>query len=148
MSLYFEDFLIGATYVSRTRVITEADVTSFSTLVGDVMRIHIDEEYARKSMFGGRIAQGALVLGIATGLFTQMNLINDTLLAFYAVSELRFLRPVFLNDAVQVEKRIVEVKELGPSKGLVTFDSRVFNQEGKDVIQFQDRHLIRRRTAN
>jgi acyl dehydratase len=145
MSLFFEDFNPGAKFVSGGRLISAEDVAEFSALSGDVNRIHTDEDYARKTMFGRRIAQGAFVFSIATGLFTQMDLINDTLLAFYAVDKLRFRKPVFPGDTVQVEKQVIKVQELGAAKGLVTFAARVFNQAGETVIQYQERLLIRRK---
>ena len=42
---------------------------------------------------------------------TQMNLINDTVLAFYGIDKLRFTGPVFIGDTVRVTKRVVEMKE-------------------------------------
>ena len=147
MSLFFEDFSVGAKFVSGQRAILREDVAAFSALSGMFMRIHTDEEYARKTIFGRRIAQGAFVFSIATGLFTQMNLINDTLLAFYAVDKLRFVKPVFLGDTVQVEKQVVKVQELGLAKGLITFAARVFNQDGEEVILYHERVLIQRRAT-
>ncbi len=63
---------------------------SFAGLSGDFVELHTNEEFARKSPFGRRIAHGALVFSISTGLMTQMNVINDTVLAFYGVDKLRF----------------------------------------------------------
>ena len=82
VSLFFDDFSIGAKFQSGQRIVTGESVAAFSELTGDVVRIHTDEEFARTTPFGRRIAQGAFVFSIATGLFTQLNLINDTLLAF------------------------------------------------------------------
>lgn len=145
MSLFFEDFKIGAKFVSAGRFITGEDIAAFSALTGDVMRIHTDDEYAHQSIFGGRIAQGAFIFSIATGLFTQMNLINDALLAFYAVEKLRFVKPVLPGDAVQVEKQVIRLKEADSTRGLVTFDARVFNQKDENVILYQETVLMMRR---
>src|SRR5690242_21421744 len=95
LSLYFEDFPVGAEHVTRGRTITEADIVNFAGLSGDFIELHTNEEYARQTPFGRRIAHGALVFSISTGLTTQMNLVNDTVLAFYGIDKLRFTNPVF-----------------------------------------------------
>src|SRR5947207_10846816 len=112
MSLFFEDFLAGARFTSPARTFTEEDVGAFAALSGDIIRIHTDEEYARQTIFGRRIVHGAFVFSVATGLFTQTDLVNDTLLAFYAVEKLRFLKPVFIGETVQVEKQVIKTQEL------------------------------------
>ena len=61
------------------------------------------------------------------------------------MDKLRFLKPVFPGDTVQVEKRVGSVQELGAAKGLVTFEARVFNQAGETVMPYQEKLLIRRR---
>jgi acyl dehydratase len=102
MSHYYEDFTAGGVHESRGRTVTEADIVNFAGLSGDFVELHTNEEYARKSPFGRRIAHGALVFSISTGLMTQMNLINDTVLAFYGIDKLRFTGPVFIGDTVIV----------------------------------------------
>src|ERR1035438_10853967 len=111
MSHYYEDFSTGGVLESRGRTVTEADIVNFAGLSGDFVELHTNEEFARKSPFGRRIAHGALVFSISTGLMTQMNLINDTVLAFYGIDKLRFTGPVFIGDTVRVTKRVVELKE-------------------------------------
>ena len=79
---YFEEFVMGSTHLSEERVITEADIFAFSELTGDHNPLHLDAEFASKSGFGQRIAQGLLGLSIASGLLTQLGFIDGTLLAF------------------------------------------------------------------
>jgi acyl dehydratase len=76
-----------------------------------------------------------------------MNLINDTLLAFYAVDKLRFVKPVFLGDTVRVEKQVAKVVEVDSSRGLVTLDVQVTNQNGENVIIYQEKLLISRKVS-
>ena len=92
------------------------------------MELHTNEEFARKSPFGRRIAHGALVFSISTGLMTQMNLINDTVLAFYGIDKLRFTGPVFIGDTVRVTKHVIELKPKDTERGIVTFETQVLNQ--------------------
>ena len=120
---------------------------AFAGLSGDFIELHTNEEYARQSVFGTRIAPGALVFSIATGLAAQMELINDTVIAFYGIDKLRFTKPVFIGDTVRVEKRVVEKKEKGDGRGLVTFDTSVVNQKGDPVLVFRDKLLVKRKGA-
>lgn len=144
MGLYYEDFTEGCEFDSRGRTITEADIVAFAGLSGDFVELHTNEEYARQSMFGQRIAHGALIFSISTGLVTQMNLVNDTVLAFYGVDRLRFTRPVFIGDTVRVRKRVIERQDKGEGKGVVAFETTVLNQRDEPVIVYQDRLLLRK----
>jgi acyl dehydratase len=145
MSHYYEDFSPGVVHESRGRTLTETDIVNFAGLSGDFVELHTNEEFARKSPFGRRIAHGALVFSISTGLMTQMNLINDTVLAFYGIDKLRFTGPVFIGDTVRVTKRVVELKEKDAERGIVTFETQVLNQNYEPVIVYTDKLLVKRR---
>jgi len=145
MSHYYEDFVLGDVHESRGRTITEADIVSFAGLSGDFVELHTNEEFARQSPFGRRIAHGALVFSISTGLMTQMNLINDTVLAFYGVDKLRFTGAVFIGDTVRVTKRVVEMKEKDASRGILAFETQVLNQKNEPVIVYTDKLLLKRK---
>ncbi|HVN04424.1 MAG TPA: MaoC/PaaZ C-terminal domain-containing protein [Bryobacteraceae bacterium] len=145
MSYYYEDFGEGAVHESRGRTVTEADIVNFAGLSGDFVELHTNEEFARRSQFGKRIAHGALVFSISTGLMTQMNLINDTVLAFYGLDKLRFTGPVFIGDTVRVTKRVIELKEKDAQRGVVTFETQVLNQNNAPVIVYTDKLLVMRR---
>ena len=71
MGLYLEDFEINATRRTRGRTIGESDVSLFAGLVGDYNPLHVDEEFSRQSIFGGRVAHGPLVLS-TLGFLKQM----------------------------------------------------------------------------
>lgn len=142
MSLYFEQFEPGAVFESRGRTITETDIVQFAGLSGDFVELHTNEEYAKRSPFGRRIAHGALVFSISTGLMTQMNLVQDTVLAFYGLDRLRFTRPVFIGDTVHVVKKVMETmrKDQG---GVITFETMVLNQNGETVMVYTDKLMVR-----
>ena len=144
MSLYFDEFTIGAVFESRGRTITEADIVNFAGLSGDFVELHTNEEFAKQSPIGRRIAHGALVFSVSTGLMTQMNLINDTVIAFYGVDKLRFTRPVLIGDTVRVVKQVKELTGKG-ARGAVTFDTKVLNQNGDTVLVYHDKLLLKRR---
>lgn len=147
MSLYFEDFESDAQAESGARTITETDVMTFASLTGDFVKLHTDEEFAKTTTYGRRIAHGALVFSVSMGLATQMHLFDDTIIAFAGVDKLRFVAPVFFGDTVRVVKKVVERKAVGATQGIITFDSRVLNQHGALVVAYRDRLLIKRRSA-
>ena len=78
MGKYFEDFEIGDVSTSAGRTITETDIVNFAALTGDWNEIHTNKELAARGSFGQRIAHGALVFSVATGLSVRMGQTNDT----------------------------------------------------------------------
>jgi acyl dehydratase len=146
MSLYFQDFEIGHISRSRGRTITEADIVNFAGLSGDFVELHTNEEFAKAGPFGRRIAHGLLVLSISSGLMVQMGHTTDTVVAFYGIDRLRFVRPTFIGDTVRVEKKVIDRqdKEKG---GVVTFETTVLNQNGEPVLVYTDKLMIKRRPA-
>ncbi len=144
MPQYFEDFAIDATAESGGRTITEADVTSFAALSGDTNPIHTDEEYARRSAYRRRIAHGALVFSISTGL--AMNLLppDEALVAFLGVDSLRFTRPVFLGDTIRLRTRVAAKQDHDSKRGLVTFENTVVNQAGQAVLVYSPKVIYLR----
>ena len=145
MSLYFEDFTVGVEHVTRGRTITESDIMNFAGLSGDFIELHTNEEYARQSPFGRRIAHGMLTLSISTGLMTRMNLITDTVVAFYGIDKLRFVKPVFIGDTIHVKKTVLDTMAKGGTAGVVTFDTAVLNQNGEAVLVYRDKLVIKKR---
>jgi len=145
VGLYYEDFEQSGDLVTRGRTITEADVVAFAGLTGDYTELHTNEEYAKSTKFGRRIAHGALIFSVSMGLSTRTNLLDDTLLAFAGVDKLRFVSPVFIGDTVHAVKRVVERKELGTGQGTVEFETRVLNQKGELVLVYRDKLLVKKR---
>jgi acyl dehydratase len=72
MALYFEDLTVGMRFETARRTITEADLVNFSGVSGDFNPLHTDEEFARRSIYGRRIAHGALMLAYMSRASTTM----------------------------------------------------------------------------
>jgi 3-hydroxybutyryl-CoA dehydratase len=143
--MYFEDFEPTGAVTSRGRTVTESDLVMFAGLTGDFVELHTNEEFAKTTPFGRRIAHGALVFSISIGLTTRMNLLDDTLLAFAGVDKLRFVAPVFIGDTIHTIKKVAERHELGPTQGAVVFETKVVNQRGETVLVYRDKMLVKRR---
>jgi 3-hydroxybutyryl-CoA dehydratase len=130
---YFEEFQVGDTVVSAGRTITETDIVNFAGLSGDYNQIHTDAEYARKGMFGQRVAHGLLGLAVASGLATQLGFLEGTVLAFRELAW-KFSRPIFPGDTIHVKASVVSRKAMPRlGGGSITFDMHVLNQDDQVV---------------
>jgi 3-hydroxybutyryl-CoA dehydratase len=144
----FEDLPLDRDFVSSGRTLTEADIATFAELSGDTFPLHTNNEFAARSIYGRRVAHGMLVLSCSIGLAVQMNIINDSMLAFYGIDKLRFTKPVFPGDTITIRKRVTEKRALDIQRGLVTFDTKVINQTGHIVIAYVDKYLLKRSAVN
>jgi len=145
---YFEDIKVGDEFVTPSRTITEADVTNFAYLSGDYNRLHVDEEFAKKTQFKGRIAHGLLGLAVSSGLFTRTELNKrwqDSGLAFLGLTW-KFLRPIMIGDTIAVKAK---VKDKGETKkgdrGIVTIERKVYNQRGEVVQEGETQMMLKKR---
>ena len=68
---YWDDAKVGDEGVSPTMTVTGAMIDTYADLTGDHTPLHVDEEYARKSHFGERVAHGLFGLSVADGLKCQ-----------------------------------------------------------------------------
>jgi acyl dehydratase len=128
------------------RTITEADLVNFAGVSGDDNRLHTDEEFARTTIFGRRVAHGTLVLSISQGLRQRAGVFEGTLMALLEIRSWRFLKPVFIGDTVGVETEVADLRETSqPDRGVVVQRVRVFNQRDEMVQEGELVSLIRRR---
>ena len=143
---YFEDVEPGFRFTSESRTITETDFVDFAGLTGDANPLHLDAEYAARSIYGQRLAHGALVLSFAIGLRQRTGLFDGTLLGLLEVRSWRFLRPVFIGDTLTVESEVTELRETSrPDRGVMTQRLRVLDQRGEVVNEGELVALLRRR---
>ncbi|HSQ20215.1 MAG TPA: MaoC/PaaZ C-terminal domain-containing protein, partial [Blastocatellia bacterium] len=106
MGKYFEDFETGEESTTAGRTITETDIVNFAGITGDWNEIHTNKELAERGPFRQRIAHGALIFSISTGLSVRMGQTADTVIAFYGLDRLRFVKPTFIGDTIRVKQRV------------------------------------------
>ena len=145
MAKYFDDYAIDETSTTQSRTITEADIVAFAGLSGDFNELHMSEEWAKNGPFGRRIAHGALVFSVSTGLTVQAGGYSDAIIAFYGLDRLRFVKPVFIGDTIRVKKKVIELTARDDVRGIVGFETTVVNQNEEPVIIYTDRVMVRRR---
>ncbi len=146
--MYWEEWEIGAEFESPARTVTEADIVQFAGLSGDYNPLHVNEEYCKTTMFGGRIAHGPLVYAIAAGLLFQLHLYDDTLIAFLGFEDLRFTKPVKPGDTIHARVKVLEKSETSKhDRGVMKRQLRVINQRGEVVQEGRQAFLLKRRPA-
>ncbi len=128
---YFEDFQIGDIITTRRRTITEADIVMFAAFSGDWYPLHVDVEYAEKSIYGERIAHGMLVLSVTSGL---MPIYDMAIVAFYGMDKVRFCAPTKIGDTLWLEMEVLEKVDKSETNGVVAFKSIAKNQRDEDVV--------------
>lgn len=133
--LYLEDFEIGKEYVSPGRTITEADVVAFAGLSGDYNPMHTDEEFAKKGLFGTRIAHGALGFAISTGLSNQMGLYEGTTVAFMECT-VKYCAPLLIGDTIRVVVIPTEIRHSSKGgRGILKQNLKLLNQSNKVIME-------------
>jgi 3-hydroxybutyryl-CoA dehydratase len=110
------------------RTVTEEDIDLFAKATGDFNPIHLDQAYAEKTFFKGRIAHGLLSVGFISAILGNILPGNG---AIYLSQEVKFLAPVRIGDTITAK---VEVMELIPEKNRVRFRTTCVNQEGRTVV--------------
>lgn len=121
------DIKIGDRFTTE-RHVTDELIRKFADVSGDYNPIHLDEEFARNTRFGKRIAHGMLsgafisaVLGYE---FKERKIV-------YLSQTMRFTAPVFIGDTVTAAATVKSIRE---EKGIVTLETVCTNQDGQTLV--------------
>jgi 3-hydroxybutyryl-CoA dehydratase len=114
--------------ITETVTVTDEMVKLFAKATGDYNPIHMDEEYAKKTRFGSRIAHGMLTGGIISRVLA-MKVHNE---GIYLSQNLKFMKPVYIGDTITAELTLTHFR---PRVGVATFDTNVKNQNGDLVVK-------------
>lgn len=119
-------FKIGDT-ASFSKTISESDIYQFAGITGDFNPMHVDEEYAKQSRFGRRIAHGMLT---SSFICTVLGMKLPGVGTIHISQQLSFMKPVFIGDTVTVQLEVMEILE----KGHLRIQSQIQNQHGEMVV--------------
>lgn len=139
----YEEFSIGQVFRHWPgRTISEADDTWFSLLTMNQNPLHIDAHYASQTQHGQRLVVGTLVFSIVVG--QSVADISGRAIANLEYEEIKHVAPVFHGDTIYAESRVLDMRESRskPDRGIVTVETRGFNQRGETVLTFRRRVLI------
>lgn len=112
---------------STSHLITDEKIRAFASISEDYNPIHLDEEYAKNSRFGKRLAHGAMVSSFFSSLFA-MKLPGPG--SIYVSQDTKYKKPVFINDIVLVE---IEVIDINLERNRVYFSTTCF-VDGVEVL--------------
>ncbi|MFT4085415.1 MAG: MaoC/PaaZ C-terminal domain-containing protein [Nocardioides sp.] len=145
--LWFDDARVGLHYDTAAQTVTEADVVGFAGISGDHHEVHTNAELMRASPFGERLAHGALVLSLVTGLRSRSGHYDESIVALAEVRSWRFQAPVLIGDTIRAHCRVIGAREVSASdRGLVIERVEVINQRDQIVQEGEFVTMLRRRS--
>ena len=119
-----------------SKVITKEMVETFSEISGDVNPLHLDDNYAKNTIFNGRVAHGILVSGLISAVIAN-KLPGEG--AIYLTQSLKFTKPVKLNAKITA---VVEIISIDDENSKITLSTICRNAEGKVVIDGEAQVLV------
>jgi acyl dehydratase len=144
MGMVFGEFSVGQRFRTPGRTITESDMMAFAGLTGDYNPVHTDEEFAKQTPFGTRIAHGPMSVGMAFGLASRLDLIDGTVVALLGVSW-AFKAPVKPGDTIHAEIEVLQTRDVkDPTLGFVEWSIAMVNQAGVVTSSGTAQLLMRR----
>ncbi|MBL6945389.1 MAG: MaoC family dehydratase [Rhodospirillales bacterium] len=118
---------------SFSKTVTDTDIALFAAVSGDFDPVHVDDEYAKSTPFGKRIAHGIFVLGLLSAAESEMSRrivargsnLKPVSLGY---DKVRFIRPVFVGDTLNA---VYTVEEIDAERERSTGRCEVFNQNNE-----------------
>ncbi|WP_062244759.1 MaoC family dehydratase [Brevibacterium epidermidis] len=135
--LWLDEMEVGATYKHAPgRTITEADNTLFTAVSMNTQALHLDAAWSATEPFGERLVNSMFTLATLIGLSVSQ-LTQGTTVGNLGFSEVSFPAPMFHGDTLYAETTILDKRnsKSRPGQGIVTFEHRGYNQDGKLVAK-------------
>ncbi len=112
---------------THVKTVTKADIALFAEVSGDLNPLHMSDEYAKQTFFGGRIAHGALTQALLSAAMAKL----PGLVVFLSQS-IRFLKPVRIGDTITATAEVIDTRK---GRGIVTLKNACTNQSGEKVAE-------------
>lgn len=145
----YEDFEVGDVYRHWPgKTITEYDDHLFCLITMNHHPLHTDVWFAEtQTQFGKNVVVGNLVYSLVLGMSVAD--VSGSAIANLEVEELKHARPTFHGDTIYAETKVLDKKlsSSKPDRGIVTVESRGFNQRGEEVCYFRRRVMVYTRAA-
>ena len=123
----YEDIEIGD-MAEVVHTITDEDIQSFGRLSGDYNPLHFDEEWAKKTIFGGRIAHGLLT---ASYISNAIGMKLPGTGAIYLSQEMKFWKPVRIGDTITTKVTVIEKND---GKRRINLSTECKNQSDETIL--------------
>lgn len=145
--VWFDELQVGQRFDHAIRrTVTETDNVLFTTMTHNPAQLHLDEAYMQGTEFGTRIVNSCFTLGLMVGISVGDTTLG-TAIANLGWDEVRFPKPLFHGDTVNVVTEVIELRESKsrPDAGIVTFQHLAYNQHGEVVASCKRSGLQRKR---
>ncbi len=145
--LYLEDLSVGQKFASRPRMVDAEAIKAYAREF-DPQPFHLDEEAARKSLFGGLAASGW-----HTASLTMRLIVESVPLAGGVIGsggDLSWPRPTKPGDTLRVVTEVLEItpSRSRPDRGMITMRSTTLNQHDEAVQVFTPKVVVQRRQVD
>lgn len=147
--LWFDELTVGQRFDHAIRrTVTETDNVMFTAMTHNPAQLHLDEEYMKGTEYGQRIVNSVFTLGLMVGISVGDTTLG-TAVANLGWDEVRFPKPLFHGDTVNVVTEVIALRESKsrPEAGIVTFLHEAYNQHGDLVATCKRSGLQRRKPA-
>lgn len=143
---FFDDCVVGDEQLAGVHTVSADEIVAFAK-VWDPQPFHVDEEAARASIFGGLTACSAHIFSIfcITSQRWQSGVVQQAV-AGLGFDEMRMHKPVFAGDTLQCKTVIASARpsKSNPDCGIVTYDTRLENQDGEVVFSTRASSMLAR----
>ncbi len=136
---YYEDLTIGERIEHKQgRTVTEMDNTLFCALTMNTQPLHLNEDFASRTVFKQRIVNGIFTMGLVVGL-TVSELTEGTVVANLGYDHVVHPNPVFHGDTIYVETEVLEKRESRshPNRGIVRLKHTGRKADGTVVVELE-----------
>lgn len=133
----FESFDVGQEFRFGAYEVTREEIIEFASKY-DAQFFHLDDEMAKKSLFGGLCASGWHTCAMTMAMMVEHGKGRGRSLGSPGIDELRWLKPVYPGDVLSVKSTVLKTKasKSRPEIGIVTSQIEVSNQKDERVMTF------------
>ncbi|MBX9642891.1 MAG: MaoC family dehydratase [Novosphingobium sp.] len=145
--VWFDELSVGQKFDHAIRrTVTETDNVLFTTLSHNPAQLHLDAEYMKSTEYGQVLVNSCFTLSLMVGVSVGDTTLG-TAVANLGWDEVRFPRPVFVGDTLNIVTEVLELRESKsrPDAGIVTFLHQAYNQRGELVASCKRSGLQRKR---
>ena len=146
---YFEDFAVGQVFKPSVRVrVAKDEIIAFAKKF-DPQPFHLDEDAARKSIFGRLVASGWHTAALTMSLIARSEYRPVGGTVGLGFDGLRWPTPVLPGDELRIETEVLETRpsKSRPDRGLLKLRTRTLNQHGQVVQEVIGNAMVPRRPA-
>lgn len=130
--MYLNEIEVGTRIDIPAAVIDKQKLLDFARLY-DPIPLHLDEEYAKMTRFGGLIAPGVMSFMTVWAKYIEVDIIGDALVAGKS-TYIEWIRPVYPGDTLKAEAIVTAITPRNPYNGLIEITITARNQHGEIVL--------------